>query len=53
MYLEKLGIYHPLDEDAEKNVVINEDRIKHWLNNGAKPSHTVKILLNKEGIELA
>ncbi len=53
VYLEKLGTYHPLDEDAEKNVVINEDRIKHWLNNGAKPSHTVKILLNKKGIRLA
>ena len=23
VYLEKLGTYHPLDEDAEKNVVIN------------------------------
>ena len=53
VYLEKLGTYHPLVEDAEKNVVINEDRIKHWLSYGAKPSHTVKILLNKKGIKLA
>ena len=53
VYLENLGTYRPLDEDIEKKVVINEDRIKHWLNYGAKPSHTVKILLNKKGIELS
>ena len=53
VYLEKLGTYHPLDEDDENNVVIDEDRIKHWLSYGAKPSHTVKILLNKKGIKLA
>ncbi len=50
-YLENLGIYHPLEKDANE-VQLNEDRIKHWLDNGAKPSHTVKILLNKKGIEL-
>ena len=53
VYLEKLGTYHPLDEDTEKSVVLDEDRIKHWLDYGAKPSHTVKILLNKKGIKLA
>ena len=53
VYLEKLGTYHPLVDDAEKAVVINEERIKHWLNHGAKPSHTVKTLLNKKGIRLA
>jgi len=50
-YLENLGIYHPLKED-ENQVEIKEDRIKHWLNYGAKPSHTVKVLLNKKGIKL-
>ena len=50
-YLENLGIYHPLEKD-EDEVQLNVDRIKHWLGNGAKPSHTVKILLNKKGIEL-
>jgi len=47
-YLEELGIYHPINEKNE--VDVKEDRIRHWLSMGAKPSHTVKVLLNKKGI---
>ncbi len=50
-YLENLGVYHPLEKD-EKEIVINEERIKEWLSRGAQPSHTVKLLLNKRGIHL-
>lgn len=50
-YLENLGIYHPL-ETEEKEIEIKEDRVRHWLSMGAKPSHTVKTLLNKKGISL-
>ncbi len=50
-YLENLGFYHPLEKD-ENQVQVKEERIKHWLGIGAKPSHTVKILLNKKGIML-
>ena len=50
-YLENLGIYHPLESD-ENEVQLNEDRIRYWLGTGAKPSNTVKILLNKKGIAI-
>lgn len=50
-YLENLGIYHPL-EKAGSDIKIEEERIKHWLSQGARPSHTVKILLNRKGIAL-
>lgn len=50
-YLEKLGSYYPL-ETEEKEIEIREDRVRHWLDMGAKPSHTVKTLLNKKGISL-
>ena len=50
-YLENLGVYHPLETD-ENEVQLNEDRIKYWLGTGAKPSNTVKILLNKKGIAI-
>jgi small subunit ribosomal protein S16 len=50
-YLENLGIYHPL-ETEESEVQVNEDRIRYWLGTGAKPSSTVKILLNKKGIAI-
>ncbi len=55
-YLENLGIYHPLETEGEaagtSKTVIKEERIKFWLKNGAKPSHTVKVILNKKGISL-
>jgi len=50
-YLENLGVYHPL-ENEEKEIDIREDRVRHWLDLGAKPSHTVKTLLHKKGISL-
>jgi small subunit ribosomal protein S16 len=55
-YLENLGVYQPLegkgDAPATESSVIKEDRIKYWLKNGAKPSHTVRDILNKKGITL-
>lgn len=50
-YLENLGVYHPLKKDGDE-IIVEEARIKDWLSKGAKPSHTVKILLNKKGIQL-
>lgn len=47
--LDEVGIYHPL-EVAEKQVSVKEDSIKEWISKGAKPSPTVKKLLNKQGI---
>lgn len=49
-YLEELGYYHPLQE--EDSIRINEERIKYWLGKGAQPTHTVKIILKKQGIRL-
>lgn len=50
-YLENLGVYHPLNEE-DQQVDLKEERIRDWLNKGARPSHTVKILLNKKGIQI-
>lgn len=51
-YLDNVGIYHPLGNDQTEEVEIKEDKIRDWLNKGAKPSPTVKVLLNKKGIQL-
>ena len=48
-YLENLGVYNPLNEE-DHQVDLKEERIRDWLSKGARPSHTVKILLNKKGI---
>ena len=46
--IETLGTYDPTTEP--KTVDFKEDRIEHWLDEGAKPSDTVHNLLIEEGI---
>jgi small subunit ribosomal protein S16 len=47
-FLETVGTYNPLKEPAE--VTLKEDRVRHWIDQGATPTSTVKSLLKKEGI---
>ena len=50
-YIERLGTYNPLlAKDDENRVTLNEDRIKHWLGEGAEPSYRVAVFLGKAGI---
>jgi small subunit ribosomal protein S16 len=49
--LEEIGYYHPIAAE-EKQVVLNEEKVKAWLQKGATPSDTVHRLLNKKGIAL-
>ncbi|MEM5947869.1 30S ribosomal protein S16 [Spirochaetia bacterium 38H-sp] len=48
--LDEVGLYHPIEKDEEKQIVVKEDKVKKWLENGAQPSDTVKRLLNKKNI---
>ena len=47
--IEEVGFYHPI-EIEEKQLSLKEDRIKDWLEKGARPTDTVKKLLNKSNI---
>jgi len=47
-FVEILGHYNPRVEP--KVLTVNEDRVKHWLGNGAQPSETVHRLLFKQGL---
>ncbi|ANB59185.1 MULTISPECIES: 30S ribosomal protein S16 [Anoxybacillaceae] len=47
-FIETIGTYNPVAEPAE--VKINEELALKWLQNGAKPSDTVRNLLSKQGI---
>jgi small subunit ribosomal protein S16 len=41
-FLERLGSYNPmLPQDHHDRLVLNEDRIKHWLSVGAQPTDRV------------
>jgi small subunit ribosomal protein S16 len=45
-FLEKLGTYDPAA--AENRLVLDADRVQHWLSKGAQPSDTVAQLLRQE-----
>ena len=47
-FLEKLGTYNPLQDPAL--VVLNTDRVKYWIGQGAIPTDTVKTILKREGV---
>ncbi len=49
-YLEKLGTYDPLLANDADRVRFAEDRVKHWLAQGAQPSERVAIFLGKAGL---
>jgi small subunit ribosomal protein S16 len=50
-FLERLGSYNPLlPSDHPERVVLNEERIRYWLQNGAQFSDRVARFLDRSGI---
>ncbi len=49
-FIEKIGTYNPLTHPS--TVVLNEERAYYWVNCGAQPSDTARLLLRREGIYL-
>jgi small subunit ribosomal protein S16 len=49
--LAEIGLYHPI-EKAEKQIILDEAKVKEWLAKGALPTDTVRGLLNKKGIQV-
>jgi small subunit ribosomal protein S16 len=47
-FLEVLGHYNPQTDPS--TIVIDEERVRRWLRQGAQPSNTVKRLLKAKGI---
>jgi len=47
-FLEVLGYYDPLKDPAQ--VQMDEDKVRKWIQRGAKVSDTVGSLLRKKGI---
>jgi small subunit ribosomal protein S16 len=50
--IEYLGHYDPREADETKKVVLQADRISHWLGEGALVSETVRSFLRKQGIPM-
>ena len=50
-YIEKLGTYNPLlPKDDANRTTLELERIKHWLEQGAKPSDRVARFLDAAGV---
>lgn len=49
-FLEIVGTYNPITNPAE--VTFKQERVEHWLGEGAKPSDTVKSLMKDHGIKV-
>ncbi len=47
-FLEIVGVYDPTKEPAYVN--IDNEKVMHWLKNGAQPTDTVKSIFSKAGI---
>jgi len=49
-YIEKLGNYFPEADNPDEEVDLDEDKAFEWLQDGAKPSSTVKDILSDQGL---
>ncbi len=49
--IDDVGFYHPVEAD-ENQIHIKEEKIRHWIEQGAQPSDTVRKLLNKKDFYL-
>jgi small subunit ribosomal protein S16 len=49
--IEKLGHYDPLEKNSEKEIILDLERVKYWLDKGAVPSDAVSDILLRKGIK--
>jgi small subunit ribosomal protein S16 len=49
-FIEQVGSWNPLLPKDGERVKINEERVKHWLSNGALPTDRVARFLDQAGI---
>ena len=47
-FIEIIGTYNPLTDPS--TIKIDAERAAYWLQNGASPSDTAKVLLKKAGV---
>jgi small subunit ribosomal protein S16 len=48
-FIENIGNYNPQTEPS--TIVLNEERARYWLGQGAQPSNSVRKLLKIKGIQ--
>lgn len=46
-FIERVGYYNPVASGNAQSLVINAERLEHWIRNGAKVSDTVARLVKQ------
>jgi small subunit ribosomal protein S16 len=49
--LETIGHYDPIEKDKDKQVVLNSEKAKYWLDKGAIPTASAAQLLQRAGVK--
>ena len=49
--VEEVGYYHPIEAE-DKQIVFDADKVRAWVDKGAKVSDTVRSILNKKNFTL-
>ena len=49
-FIEQVGSWNPMLAKGEQRVKLDEDRIRHWLSNGALPTDRVARFLDEAGL---
>ena len=47
-FIEEIGYYDPTKEPSV--IKVDAEKAKTWLQNGAQPTDTVRVILKKEGV---
>lgn len=47
-FIEEIGYYNPMTDPEQ--FVVDADKAKQWIGNGAQPTETVRGLLKKNGV---
>lgn len=50
--IDEIGTYYPIEAE-DKQIQIDAEKAKSWIEKGAQPSATVKKILNSKGVSLA
>lgn len=45
--LDEVGLYHPISAEEAAQVTFDEEKVRSWLQKGARPTDTVRKLLNR------
>jgi len=51
--LERLGFYNPVAQGNEKRVELDNDRINHWISEGAQLTDKVRMLVKEAASQAA